>query len=282
MTCEDVGVDSTAPEPLRGFTVGITAERKADELASLLTRRGARVVHAPAMHTVPLPQDGELAASTREVLAGDVDFVVASTGMGFRGWMEAADETGSGEALRRHLGTATLLARGSKATGAIHGAGLRTEWSAPSEESAEVLRYLLDHELSGRRVVVQVHGDPMLSFRQRLTEAGAEVIPVMVYRWTDPLEPHKLDDLIDRTVAGEVHALTFTSAPAAANLLTRAERDGRFESLRTAVLDGVLLGCVGPVTAAPVDRAGLPYVTPERSRTSSLVRLLAERLSSGS
>ncbi|SDP83666.1 uroporphyrinogen-III synthase [Actinopolyspora xinjiangensis] len=273
---------SSAPEPLRGYTVGITAERKAEELASLLTRRGAEVVHAPAMHTVPLPQDGELAESTREVLSDRVDFVVASTGMGFRGWMEAADQAGDGEALRGHLAGAKLLARGSKATGAIHGAGLRTAWSAPSEESGEVLDHLLGHDLTGSRVVVQVHGDPMLSFRRRLAEAGAEVVPVMVYRWTDPLEPERLDDLIERTVRGEVHALAFTSAPAATNLLARAERLGRSEALRSAVLGGVVLGCVGPVTAAPVERAGLPHVVPERSRTSSLVRLLAERLPAGS
>src|SRR5690606_13542529 len=35
--------------PLAGFTVGVTAARRADELGALLERRGAAVLHAPAL-----------------------------------------------------------------------------------------------------------------------------------------------------------------------------------------------------------------------------------------
>ena len=40
--------------PLAGFTVGVTAARRADELGALLQRRGAAVLHAPALRIVPL------------------------------------------------------------------------------------------------------------------------------------------------------------------------------------------------------------------------------------
>lgn len=271
-------MSATTERPLHGYTVGITAERKADELASLLTRRGAEVFRAPAMHTVPLPQDGELAEATEVVLRADVDFVVVTTGVGFRGWLEAADESGFGERLREHLSSATLVARGSKAYGAIKGAGLDVAWSAPSEESTEVLEHLLEHDLRRRRVVVQVHGEPMRAFRDRLEQAGAEVVAVTVYRWTDPPDLDALDRLIEALIDGGVDALAFTSAPAAANLLRRAERTGRAEPLHEALGNRVLLGCVGPVTAAPLAEAGLPHVLSERTRTASLVKLIADRL----
>lgn len=267
-------------EPLRGFTVGVTAERKADELGGLLTRRGARVLYGAAMHTVPLPEDGELAAVTEQVLAAPVDFVVAVTGSGFRGWLEAAEHNGVGERLIEHLRSGALLARGAKARGAIRGAGLREAWMAPSEESADVLDYLLERGVAGARIVVQVHGDPMEQFRERLRAAGAEVVAVTVYRWTDPVDPGRLDGLIDAVIDGEVHALPLTSAPAAANLLGRAERTGRSEKLLEALRRNVFLACVGPVTAAPIVAAGLPYAMPERARTASLVRLVAEELPS--
>jgi len=51
--------------PLAGFTVGVTAARRADELGALLERRGATVVHGPAIRIVPLPDDAELRAATR-------------------------------------------------------------------------------------------------------------------------------------------------------------------------------------------------------------------------
>ncbi|MBX5488503.1 MAG: uroporphyrinogen-III synthase, partial [Mycolicibacterium hassiacum] len=47
-------------EPLAGFTVGVTAARRAEELITLLARRGATVVHAPAIRIVPLVDDVEL------------------------------------------------------------------------------------------------------------------------------------------------------------------------------------------------------------------------------
>ncbi len=263
--------------PLRGYTIGITAERKAEELSGLLTRRGARVLHGPAMHTVPLPEDGELAAATELVLAAPVDFVVAITGVGFRGWVEAAQHNGVGERLVLHLRAATLLARGAKARGAVRGAGLPDPWTAPSEESREILAHLLELGVTGKRVVVQVHGDPMHDFRASLESAGAEVIALPVYRWTDPVDPQPLDQLIDAVISGDVDAMPFTSAPAAANLLGRADRTERGGALRRA-LSEVFIACVGPVTAVPLAEAGLPYVMPERSRTGALVRLLVDEL----
>ncbi|TWF93282.1 uroporphyrinogen-III synthase [Saccharopolyspora dendranthemae] len=258
---------------LSGFTVGVTAERKAEEIGSLLSRRGARVLFGAAMHTVPLPEDGELATATERVLSAPVDFVVAITGVGFRGWVEAA-----GDALVEHLSGARVVARGAKAKGAVRGAGLREEWTSPSEESAEILTYLLERGVAGKRVVLQVHGDPMLDFRRELTEAGAEVVPVAVYRWTDPVDLDPLDRLIDAVIAGEVDALPFTSAPAATNFLARADATDRGDALREALRDGVFIACVGPVTAAPIVRAGLPHETPDRARTAALIRLVAERL----
>jgi uroporphyrinogen-III synthase len=275
--CDHRVVEDNA-RPLAGFTVGVTAERKAEELASLLGRRGARVICAPAMHTVALPEDGELATATAEVLAGPVDFAVAMTGVGFRGWLEAADYSGVRDRLVAHLRRAKLVARGAKARGAIRGAGLKETWTAPSELSAEILEYLLDEGVVGKRVVVQVHGDPMTGFRQRLRQSGADVIAVTVYRWTDPVDLAALDRLIDGVIAGEVDALPLTSAPAATNLLDRAERVGRGEQLREVLRTQVLVACVGPVTAAPIAEADIPYALPERARTASLVRLLADAL----
>ncbi|GAB2660736.1 hypothetical protein GCM10027271_19350 [Saccharopolyspora gloriosae] len=268
-------VDDTGP--LRGFTAGITAERKAGELGALLERRGAAVRYAPAMHTVPVHDDGELTAATEAVLERPVQHVVAVTGTGFRGWLESVQAQGSGERLLEHLGRAELLARGAKARGAIRGAGLRESFTAPTEEVADILARLLETGVAGERVVVQLHGDPMTDFRERLRAAGAEVLPIVVYRWTDPVDLPALDRLIDEVIAGEVHALPLTSAPAATNFLARAERTGRGPAL-LAALRGVFIACVGPVTAAPIARAGLPHAMPERARTAALVKLVADEL----
>ena len=71
-TQHDGGVTETGDDaslPLAGFTVAVTAARRKEELGALLDRRGARVIYAPAIRIVPLSDDTELVAATREVLA---------------------------------------------------------------------------------------------------------------------------------------------------------------------------------------------------------------------
>jgi uroporphyrinogen-III synthase len=264
--------------PLAGFTVGVTAARRREELASLLERRGARVVSAPAIRIVPLADDTELLDATRACLAAPLDVVVATTGIGFRGWMEAADGWGLGEELVARLRPARLLARGPKARGAIRAAGLVDAWSPASESSSEVLAYLLDQDLAGRRIAVQLHGEPLPDFVQALRVAGAEVVEVPVYRWVLPEDVAPLRRLVDQVVARQVDAVAFTSAPAAASLLALARDCGAHDALVDALRGDVLAACVGPVTAGPLERLGVPTVQPERSRLGALVRELVDVL----
>ncbi|WP_060884520.1 uroporphyrinogen-III synthase, partial [Streptomyces caniscabiei] len=264
--------------PLAGFTVGVTAARRADELGVLLQRRGAAVLHAPALRIVPLSDDSELLAATKNLLDQAPDIVVATTAIGFRGWIEAADGWGLGEALIDRLRGVEVLARGPKVKGAIRAAGLTEEWSPSSESMAEVLDRLLEHGVEGRRVAVQLHGEPLPGFVESLRAGGAEVVGVPVYRWMPPEDIAPMDRLLDVTVARGVDALTFTSAPAAASLLSRAEDRGLLPELLNALNHDVLPACVGPVTALPLQAHGVDTVQPERFRLGPLVQLLCREL----
>jgi uroporphyrinogen-III synthase len=272
------GQRAEAVPPLAGFTVGVTAARRADELTALLARRGAVVLHAPALRIVPLPDDTELLAATKQLLDATPDVVVATTAIGFRGWIEAADGWGMGTALLDGLRKVELLARGPKVRGAIRAAGLTDAWSPASESMAEVLDRLLEEGVEGRRIAVQLHGEPLPGFVQALREAGAEVVGVPVYRWMPPQDIAPLDRLLDATVTRVLDAVTFTSAPAAASLLERAERRGVLEELLGALRHDVLAACVGPVTALALEARDVPTAQPERFRLGPLVQLLAAEL----
>ncbi|MFI1923601.1 uroporphyrinogen-III synthase [Streptomyces sp. NBC_00080] len=266
--------------PLAGFTVGVTAARRAEELSALLQRRGAAVLHAPALRIVPLADDGELLAATKELIDQVPDVVVATTAIGFRGWIEAADGWGLGEQLLDKLGGVELLARGPKVKGAVRAAGLTEDWSPSSESMAEVLDRLLEEGVDGRRVAVQLHGEPLPGFVESLRVAGAEVVGVPVYRWMPPEDVSPLDRLLDAAVSRGLDAITFTSAPAAASLLSRAEERGLLPELLTALAHDVLPACVGPVTALPLQGHGVDTVQPERFRLGPLVQLLCQELPS--
>ncbi|WP_043840875.1 uroporphyrinogen-III synthase [Amycolatopsis taiwanensis] len=264
--------------PLAGFAVGITAARRANELGALFVRKGATVRYGPAIRIVPLADDTELRSATVALLEHPPDLVVATTGIGFRGWIEAAEGWGLGEELLVRLGKATLLARGPKARGAIRAAGLSEDYSPKSESNAELLQHLLDSGVDGRRIAVQLHGEPLPYFVDSLAEAGAEVIEVPVYRWVGPADPGPLDRLIDAVLGGAVDAMPFTSAPAAASTLALARRTGRQAALVDAFTYRVLVACVGPIAAAPLAALGIPVVQPTRARIGALAREVAEAL----
>lgn len=137
------------PGALAGFTVGMTADHRKDELRSMLERRGARVISAPALRLVPLEDDTELLTRTHDLLARPPTIVVATTGIGFRGWIEAADGGGLGDRLLDVLGKAKIVARGPKAAGALRAAGLREHWSPASEQGADLVRWLLQRGVAG-------------------------------------------------------------------------------------------------------------------------------------
>jgi uroporphyrinogen-III synthase len=268
----------TAVPPLAGFTVGVTAARRAEELATMLERRGAVVLQGAALRIVPLADDTELADATRGLIADPPDVTVATTGIGFRGWVEAADGWGIAEDLLAALGSGKLLARGPKARGAIRASGLVDAWSPPSESSAEVLDHLLDMGVDGLRIAVQLHGEPLPDVVDALRMAGAEVVEVPVYRWLPPADLGPLDRLIDTVLCGGIDVLAFTSAPAAASLLARGDERGLRGPLLDALRGPVLALCVGPVTAAPLEAVDVPTLQPQRSRLGAMVRQLEAEL----
>ncbi|MCV7220579.1 uroporphyrinogen-III synthase [Mycolicibacterium elephantis] len=269
--------------PLTGFRVAVTSARRADELAALLQRRGAAVTSAAAITMVPLPDDDALRANTEALIATPPDIVIATTGIGLRGWIEAADGWGLAADLTAALATARVVSRGPKATGALRAAGLHEEWSPDSESSRELLHYLVEGGIAGQRIAVQLHGateqwDPFPEFVDQLRIAGAEVVPIRVYRWHPAPRKGVFDQLVADIAEESFDAVTFTSAPAVAALLMRAADMGIEDRVLAALRGATHAMCVGPVTARPLVRLGVPTSAPERMRLGALARHITDEL----
>jgi uroporphyrinogen-III synthase len=272
----------TAPDALAGFTIGVTATRRREEFSALLERRGARVVQAPAIRLVPLAEDTGLLAATRACLEAPIDYVVITTGVGFRGWMAATEGWGLSADIALHFEAARLLPRGPKALGAVRAAGLTDFWTPATESCEEMKDYLLAQDLRGRRIAVQLHGEPLTGFVAALREAGAEVIEVPVYRWLPYRDTSPLRRLVSQAITGSVDAVAFTSAPAVIAMLNAARADGLEEPLIAAFNTHVVAACVGSVTSAPLEARGVRVVQPDRPRLGALARTLARHLPASS
>lgn len=265
-------------EPLAGFRIGVTSDRRSRDLISALERRGAQVLHAPALKIAPHDQDTVLIEETRALIAARPDVVLVTTGYGVRRWFEVADAVGLGAQLTEVLDAARILARGPKAVGAVRAAGLEEERVSASETTASLVDEVEAAGLTGLRVAIQVHGYTDEVQLARLQGLSAEVWTVTPYRWVQPTAQDKLPKLIEATCARQLDALTFTSAPGAEATLAVARQAGLLHEFVDALVEDVVAAAVGPVTAGPLLDAGARVVMPERYRLGALIRLVTEEL----
>ena len=265
--------------PLTGFTIGITGDRRAGEQAELLQRRGATVIHGPMIETLALADSPELRLACESLLANPPDVMIATTGVGIRSWMEAADGLGLGNSLRRVLGHVEVLARSPKAAGALLTAGLPLHWQAKGEQAQNVIDYLAERNLAGLRIAVQRDGADEPVMAETLAKRGAEVVDIPIYRWVFPRDTGPAHRLLDSLVDRQLDAITVTSSPALANLFALAADRPDVKAVHATLATEVLVACVGPVCTASARKAGITrIVQPDRYRIGSMVKELADEL----
>jgi uroporphyrinogen-III synthase len=259
--------------PLAGWRVGITADRRAEEQLELLVRRGATVLHGPAVRTLPFDDDTPLRLATDELIASPPDVVLATTGIGMRGWFGAAEAWGLDADLFTALASAGhIYARGPKVRGALQQAGLQPTYIEPSERLDAMLGHLLRAGVGQRRVALQRYGEPVPWAIDALVAAGADVVDVPVYRWTAPADDAPVRRLVTELGAGRLDAVTFTSA-AAVRRFVDVEPTVR----HAFTTGGVVAVAVGPFTAEALVASGIaPDCCPPRGRLGLMVRELAE------
>ncbi|MGC0368164.1 uroporphyrinogen-III synthase [Microbacterium sp. SLBN-111] len=258
---------------LQGCTVLLPVDRRSGELSAALERHGARVRVAPALTIVPHVDDDELIAQTRHLVDDPPDVVVATTGVGFRGWMETADEAGLHDALAAVIERSRIVARGPKARGAIQQAGFEADWVAESETAAELRDFLLAEGIEGLHVAVQHHGSGADGLDEAFAQAGARVTSLTIYRWGPPPDPALVAASAQLVARGEIDAVLFTSAPAAREWLLAARRADALDDVAARARAGhVLIAAVGPITAGPLVEAGITPLVPDRGRLGALVR----------
>lgn len=259
--------------PLAGRAIGVTADRRWEQQAKLFGARGAEVVHGPTMVTVDLTTDVALRHATDALVAAPPDYLIATTGLGMRMWLEAAAGWGLGEELAEALRSARIVARGAKAASILRGAGFDVWWKAPEERMDQVVTRLDEEDLGAARVAVQLFEPADHPSTTALAARAAELVAVPVYRWLLPEDRSPAIALIERALDEGLDAVTFTSQPAVRHLFRIAEGVGRADDLRAAFAGGLIAACVGPVCAEAAHEEGIADpVWPEPNRLTMLVR----------
>ena len=284
---------SVTTSDLAGFTVAVTADRRREEQAILLERSGLEPAMFPLLRT-EMDDPASARVLTERACRRPPQYLLANTGYGMRTWFGLCKEWGLLDELVAALGAGTsIAARGAKVLGELRKVGLDAFYKAPGETLGEVVDRLLEEDLTGKDVVVQLHGEKAGAALARLTGAGARVARISVYRTgiagTWPMATGQGSPAIGgpavaltfAIAAGGVDAVSFTAAPAVHALFAGAEgMDDGTATLRAAFNEkGVVAACIGAVCASAARELGVANpLVPEHPRLGSLASALARHL----
>ncbi len=259
--------------------------RRASELAKLISKYGGEPVIAPAMREVPLDSNTEALAFAQALIAGQFDVVVFLTGVGTRAVLSVAETQYSREALIAALQRVKVVPRGPKPTAALRELGITPALNVPEPNTWRELLNAFDEaaqssaqfHLGGARIALQEYGVSNPELIAGLSERGAIVTRVPVYQWALPEDIAPLRSAIRKLAAGEIDAVLFTTGIQVAHLFQVASEMKLEEALRQGMRRAIVAS-IGPSTSEQLVGKGIPPdLEPSHPKMGFLVKETADQ-----
>ena len=279
--------------PLDGLTVAITGSRRANELAHLVTSLGGRPYIAPTIAIqAPNKMKTRIHHFITEVLERQIDLILVMTGPGIQAIMDESKKINR-EQFLESLRQIPIIARSGKPQQVLSKHGISENVTLPAHETVEACFELaIAHNVNAKRVAVIWHGASSGEQVIKLRTAGAQVLEISTYQYSDEFDKNGTDlleslgykyvepntrrifELIDDLVKGDVDAVTFTSPPAVDNLFDIAIGHDHEEDLRKA-LNNVVIVAIGPTTKQTIEKHGVHVkVVPETYKMGPMITAL--------
>jgi len=250
-------------QPLFGKGIVITRpEPQAASMAALLRDAGARVITFPTIRIVPPESWDGLDSAIRHL--EDYAWLIFTSANGVHFFLERLHAAGRD---LRDLKGIRLCTIGPATAAVLESCGLRVDLVPETYLSEGVVAAFERFAISGQRILLPRAEKARDVIPEGLASLGAVVDVVTAYRTENSgRKPAELAEYLER---GQVDVLTFTSPSTVTNFLEIMGAD--FFPLPK----GVRVACIGPVTAAAAEKAGLPVdILQETYTVSGLVESL--------
>ena len=249
-------------------------------MTELLQRAGAVASVSPSMREVPHSENPQVVDFAQRVIDGEFDVVIFMTGVGFRFLLGGLEGQINREQFLGALAKLITIARGPKPVAAMKEVGLQPTYRVPEPNTWRDILATIDERavlLQGSRVAVQEYGLPNNDLRLALTERGASVMAVPVYRWEMPVDTGPLQRNLKEIVAGRIDVVLFTSSQQVVHVLQLSREMGIEEELRRR-FQGIAVGSIGPTTSEILREQDLPVdLEPKHPKMGHLVKEVSGR-----
>jgi len=254
---------------LQGKRIVIAASRRIRELETIIEKQGGNPVPMPMQRTEFLADEVE--RELHRLSENPVDWMVLTTGMGLEALLDRAEAARMRSRIQERLAQCRVAARGYKTAAALQKLGIRPAVVDDDGTVQGLIRALDAHDLAGRTMSVQLHGEPVPKLTEYLKSRGAEVREWMPYR-------HLTSDegltrrLCEEIAESSVSAVCFTAAVQVRFLYRYAKEHGWAQQLTERFNSTVWAAAVGKVTAEALREEGVRrVVVPESERMGAMM-----------
>ena len=267
-------------QTLAGRTIAVPESREIEVFATLLERRGARVIRCPLVAIRDAPDPAPVLDWSGRLAAGRFDDLILLTGEGLRRILACIErhEPASRGQFIAGLERLRKITRGPKPAKVLRELGMHPQIAAEPPTTDGVIASLRGRDLRERRVGVQLYGTepnrPLVAF---LEGAGAVVSTVSPYVYADAADEQAVRSLLDQLRAGRIDVIAFTSSAQIERLIAVASEEGARSALAN-----TMVAAIGPIVADRLRRHGIDArLMPEESfflkpLTSALEAALGE------
>ena len=207
--------------------------------------------------------------------------LILLTGVGTRTLVDVWKTEFPLEAIQQALAGTTLVCRGPKPIAALKELGLKPQITVPEPNTWRDILHTLDHwnpeGLTGLRIAIQEYGMANPDLAQGLTERGAQVRSVAVYRWALPDDVEPLKQTLHSIVDGNVSVLLFTSAAQVDHVVKLLDVTDELAAFRDA-LGKTMVASIGPITSQRLRHHQFPvHFEPSHAKMGILVKEASEQ-----
>ena len=253
-------------KPLFGKTIVVTRARaQASALTAALEEQGAKVLEVPAIKLTPVANYDLLDQALADLQ--NYQWLVFTSANGVEAFFARLEHKGLDS---RALARAQIAAIGTATAAALRAHGLVADVIPPSFKAEDLVQALTPCLKKGARVLLPRAKVAREVLPESLRELGVTVDVVPVYETV--LDASGKEQLLQALESGAVDYVTFTSSSTVTNLVQMLDNN-------IALLSGVKLAAIGPITAATCAKAGLKVaVTAQTYTIQGLVEALNQNI----
>ncbi len=218
----------TEAKGFSGLRVAAFESRMATEMTRLIERYGGRALVAPALREIPLEDNSAALQFGARLLTERIDILILLTGVGTKVLFDILQTRHALGDLIAALKNTALVVRGPKPMAALKALGLIPTLTVPEPNTWHDLLATLDEyrPVRGLRVAVQEYGVSNTELLDALSQRGADVFSVPVYRWALPEDTGPVRQVLGSIIEGRVEVMLVTNAAQIDHVMQLLEDDG--------------------------------------------------------